>query len=75
MDCEHVDVCHEDHLRGLTNNVILDEKKIIICEGSKQYADDMAERGFEPVEIPYYHCLNIIGSGIHSSSASIHREW
>ena len=74
MGCEHVDVCHEDHLRGLSNNVVLDKKKIIICEGSKQYADDMAKRGFEPVEIPYYHCFDIIGSGIHCSSAAIHRE-
>ena len=74
MECEHVDVYHGDHLCGLSNNVVLDEKKIIICEGSRQYANDMFKRGFEPVKITYYHRFHIIGSGIHSSSDAIHRE-
>ena len=74
QDWEVVDVSREDHAIGCSNNVVLDENKIIVCEGTKDYAKNMAKHGVEPVEIPYYHCFNIIGSGIHCSSASIWRE-
>jgi N-dimethylarginine dimethylaminohydrolase len=71
---EVIDVSREDHNLGCSNNVPLGNKRIIIPEGSTEYAKNLKKRGVDPIEIPYFHCFNIIGSGIHCSSAALWRE-
>lgn len=73
-DWEVIDVSREDNDLGCTNNVAIGDNKVVVCEESKQYNEDMNKRGIEPLTVPYYHCFNIIGSGIHCSTAPIHRE-
>ena len=73
-DWEVIDVSRHDNDLGCTNNVPIGNKKIVVCEEAKDYCESLDKHGFNVIPVPYYHCFNIIGSGIHCSTAPIHRE-
>ena len=69
-----IDVSKEDNALGCCNNVPLGNNKVVICEEATQYCEDVSNAGMEVVPVPYFNIYDIIGSGIHCSTAAIHRE-
>ncbi len=71
---DFIDVSREDNTLGATNNVPLGNNKVIVCAEAKEYCDNLDKAGIDVVPVPYFNIFNIIGSGIHCSTAAIHRE-
>ncbi len=71
---EVIDVSREDNNLGCSNNVPLGDNKVIVCEEAKDYCESLDKAGINVIPVPYFHIFNIIGSGVHCSSAAIHRE-
>ena len=69
-----IDVSREDNALGCCNNVPLGDDKVIICQEAEQYCEDVSNAGMEVIPVPYFNIYDIIGSGIHCSTAAIHRE-
>lgn len=73
QDWEVITVSHEDQHDGCNNNVPLGNKRIVMLENTG-LGKELNKRGWEVIEVPYRGIYKHIGSGIHCSTLSIHRE-
>jgi N-dimethylarginine dimethylaminohydrolase len=73
QDWEVITVSHEDQHAGCNNNVPLGNKRVVMLEDTG-LGKELNKRGWEVIEVPYRGIYKHIGSGIHCSTLSIHRE-
>jgi len=50
-------------------------KKVAMPAGANKMAEDLAKRGYEPVLVPYSTISDMTGSGTHSSTCALWREY
>ena len=74
QDWECIDIDHDEQYGGVCNSVCLDKKKTVMIASAVKTAEQISNRGIEPVLVPFSTCFGVFHSGIHCTTGAIWAE-
>ena len=70
-----IEVPFDEFKLGACNNVVLGNRKVVLEEKAHHMIESIEKRNYSCVGVGYSNLYTHFGSGIHCSTASLHREY